>query len=112
MSGKPPGNQPGKPPSKLNPWKIQGYKPGQNVICKILRQEPGGYSVVIPKDNLPGFLPSDQTHLPGKEVLAQFVCVDKNRMLLSERFTAGSGSKIKSQTSVNWLEQLEDPDNV
>ncbi len=98
--------------SKLNPWKIQGYKPGQNVICKIVKSEPGGYAVVIPKDNLPGFLPSDQTHLPGKEVLAQFVCVDKNRMLLSERFTAGSGSKPKSSQSVNWLEQLEDPDGV
>ena len=98
--------------SKLNPWKIQGYKPGQNVICRIVKSEPGGYAVVIPKDNLPGFLPSEQTHVPGKEVLAQFVCVDKNRMLLSERFTAGSsGAKPKTQT-VNWLEQLEDPDGV
>ena len=113
MSGKPPGKPPGKP-NKLNPWKIQGYKPGQNVICQILRSEPGGYSVVIPKDNLPGFLPSDQTHLPGKEVLAQFVCVDKNRMLLSERFTAGGsgGCGGPRKTSVNWLEQLEDQDNV
>lgn len=98
--------------SKLNPWKIQGYKPGQNVICKIVRQEPGGYAVIIPKDNLPGFLPSEQSHAPGKEVLAQFVCVDKNRMLLSERFTAGSGAKVKSSQAVNWLEQLDDPDGV
>jgi hypothetical protein len=47
---------------KLNPWKIQGYKPGQNVICKVMRAEPGGYSVLVVKDNLPGYLPSNALH--------------------------------------------------
>ncbi|MCA9801873.1 MAG: hypothetical protein KC777_07790 [Cyanobacteria bacterium HKST-UBA02] len=98
---------------KLNPWKIQGYKPGQNVICKILKAEPGGYAVTIPKDDLPGFLPSTSHHNVGAEVLAQFVCVDRNRMLLSERFTAGSGNQQNvPRSSINWEEQLEELDNV
>lgn len=98
---------------KLNPWKIQGYKPGQNVICKILKAEPGGYAVTIPKDDLPGFLPSTSHHSVGAEVLAQFVCVDRNRMLLSERFTAGSGNQQNvPRSSINWEEQLEELDNV
>lgn len=70
------------------------YKPGQNVICRILGHEPGGYKVIVPKDNQPGFLPSENMHEPGKEVLAQFVCMDKNRVLLSERFTAGAAGKV------------------
>lgn len=69
------------------------YRPGQNVICRILGHEPGGYKVIVPKDNQPGFLPSENMHEPGKEVLAQFVCMDKNRVLLSERFTAGAAGK-------------------
>jgi len=98
---------------KLNPWKIQGYKPGQNVICKIIKAEPGGYAVTIPKDDLPGFLPSTSHHNVGAEVLAQFVCVDRNRMLLSERFTAGSGNQQNvPRSSINWEEQLEELDNV
>ncbi|MGD9683311.1 MAG: hypothetical protein AB7W16_19255 [Candidatus Obscuribacterales bacterium] len=98
---------------KLNPWKIQGYKPGQNVICKIVKAEPGGYAVTIPKDDLPGFLPSTSHHNVGAEVLAQFVCVDRNRMLLSERFTAGSGNQQNvPRSSINWEEQLEELDNV
>ncbi len=98
--------------AKLNPWKIQGYKPGQNVICKIIKPEPGGYAVIIPKDNLPGFLPSDVRHNIGEEVLAQYVCLDKDRMLLSERFTAGAKGQAQENAApktekVNWLEQLE-----
>lgn len=97
---------------KLNPWKIQGYKPGQNVICKIMRAEPGGYSVLVVKDNLPGYLPSNAHHNSGEEILAQFVCIDKNRMLLSERFTAGSGKvPMGRQASINWEEQLDQIDD-
>ncbi|MDZ4832185.1 MAG: hypothetical protein SGJ27_00135 [Candidatus Melainabacteria bacterium] len=95
--------------SKINPWKIQGYKPGQNVIAKIAKPEPGGYTVIIVKDNLPGYLPSNARHNVGDDVLATFVCIDKNRMLLSERFTHGKGDLVKKNYGVNWAEQLDDP---
>ncbi len=95
--------------SRLNPWKIQGYKPGQNVICKIAKAEPGGYAVIIPKDNLPGYLPSNARHNVGDEVLATFVCIDKNRMLLSERFTHGKGDLVK-RSGPNWEEHLNELD--
>lgn len=97
--------------SRLNPWKIQGYKPGQNVIAKIAKPEPGGYSVIIVKDNLPGYLPSNARHNVGDDVLATFVCIDKNRMLLSERFTHGKGDLVKKDYGVNWEEQLEKDNN-
>src|SRR5579883_1046445 len=95
-------------PRGLNPWKIQGYKPGQNVICKIMKSEPGGYAVIIPKDNLPGYLPTDVRHNPGEEVLVTYVCVDKNRMLLAERYGKTSTPKTVKQPQVDWTQYLEE----
>tara|TARA_Y100001978_G_C23464749_1_gene324060 strand:+ start:189 stop:620 length:432 start_codon:yes stop_codon:yes gene_type:complete len=71
------------------------FKPGQNVICRVVEKEPGGYAVVVDPPSVPGwtwgYVPSDQTHMPGKELLTQFVCWDKGRLLLTERFTFGRG---------------------
>lgn len=102
--------------SKINPWKIQGYKPGQIVQCKIQKAEPGGYAVVLVKDNIPGYLPSNARHNFGDEVLATFVCIDKSRVLLSERFTAGSSAKggtpvKKNYDGPDWSQQLEELDS-
>jgi hypothetical protein len=92
----------------LNPWKLSGYKAGQNVVCKVSHAEPGGYAVIIPKDNLPGFLPT-QAHLKAnEEILAQFVCVHNNRILLSARFSGEVQSGKMAQ--VDWKEQLGELD--
>lgn len=96
----------------INPWKVQGYKPGQNVYCRIVRPEPGGYAVLIIKDNLPGYLPSNAHHNIGEEILAQFVCVDRNRILLSERFTASSGNVFVNQEQIDWTSQLDAPSHL
>ncbi len=95
----------------LNPWKLTGYKAGQNVVCKVTNSEPGGYAVLIPKDNLPGFLPTQATLKPGEEILAQFVCVHNNRILLSARFGQGAPG-AKTQTKVKWEDHLEDMDQA
>jgi hypothetical protein len=76
-----------------------------------MQAEPGGYAVIIPKDNLPGFLPTDAKLKIGEEVLCQFVCVANNRVLLSSRMlgqsTSGANPAIRSnQPSVSWEEQL------
>jgi hypothetical protein len=93
----------------LNPWKLSGYKAGQNVVCKVSHAEPGGYAVIIPKDNLPGFLPT-QAHLKqNEEILAQFVCVHNNRILLSARFSGEVQSGKMAQ--VRWEEQLGELDS-
>lgn len=101
--------------SKINPWKIQGYKPGQIVQCKIQKAEPGGYAVVLVKDNIPGYLPSNARHNFGDEVLATFVCIDKSRVLLSERFTAGSSAKggapVKKSYGPDWTQHLDELDS-
>ena len=91
----------------LNPWKLSGYKAGQNVICRVGYAEPGGYAVIIPKDNLPGFLPNQAQLKVGEEILAQFVCVHNNRILLSARLT---GPAQKPVQSVRWEDYLQDMD--
>lgn len=91
----------------LNPWKLTGYKAGQNVACKVIAVEPGGYAVLLPKDNLPGFLPTEQKLKPGEEVLAQFVCVHNNRILLSSRFsTTAERPTAQSPQQVDWQAEL------
>lgn len=95
----------------LNPWKLSGYKAGQNVVCKVTNAEPGGYAVIIPKDNLPGFLPTQARLKLGEEILAQFVCVHNNRILLSARFSNTSVQDNKSvQSQVRWEEHLSEID--
>ena len=69
--------------SKVNPWKVTGYKPGQNVVCKVVGPEDDGYVVHVTKDNLAGYIRTPAPLRPGEEILAQFVCVHKNRLLLS-----------------------------
>jgi len=92
----------------INPWQLKGYKAGQNVICKIDRPEPGGYSVLLTKDNLPGFLPTQEQLKTGQEILAQFVCVDNNRILLSARFSNNtSGQRVQSVRWEDYLPQLD-----
>jgi hypothetical protein len=95
--------------SPLNPWKLSGYKAGQNVVCKVVKDEPGGYAVIIPKDNLPGFLPTQAILRAGEEILAQFVCVHNHRILLSARFSNNS-PKVQAHTSVRWEEHLDEID--
>ncbi len=95
--------------SPLNPWKLSGYKAGQNVVCKVVKAEPGGYAVTIPKDNLPGFLPTQAILRTDEEILAQFVCVHNHRILLSARFSNNS-PKVQAHTSVRWEEHLDEID--
>ncbi len=45
------------------------YAAGQKVICRIVAEEPGGYAVIIPKDNLVGSLPTDAKLKVGEEIL-------------------------------------------
>jgi hypothetical protein len=94
----------------INPWKVTGYKAGQNVVCKIIAAEEGGYAVHVPKDNLAGFIQTNATHRPGEEILAQFVCVHKSRLLLSPLMSASlnKGNPLARQSTVNWQEQLDE----
>ncbi len=72
------------------------YKPGQLLLCKIVRAEAGGYGVSIidapgsdiqqrslPKQFHTGFLPTKERLIPGEEVLGRFVCIHNQKILLS-----------------------------
>ncbi|MBA3995413.1 MAG: hypothetical protein C0469_17995 [Cyanobacteria bacterium DS2.3.42] len=64
-----------------------GFSPGRNLPCKVIRKEPGGYTVHVGKERLLGFLPT-QTELEiGTDVIATFVCQHNGRLLLSARFS-------------------------
>ena len=63
------------------------FRAGQTLACKVLMAEPGGYAVIVWKYNLRGFLPTEARLRIGEEVLAQYVCVHNNRVLLSARLS-------------------------
>lgn len=90
----------------MNRWKGPGYKAGQTIACKVLAAEPGGYSVIIPKDGARGFLPTEAKLKIGEEVLAQYVCVHNNRILLSARMNAqqASGNSAPRSQSPDWTQ--------
>lgn len=56
---------------------------GQYVACKVLNAACGGYDVRLHKHNVLGFLPTEATLNDGDELVAQFVCIHNNRVLLS-----------------------------
>lgn len=92
--------------SKLNPWKMQGYKAGQNVVCRIVKAEPGGYAVVVSKDNFPGFVESQMPYQPGQEVLLVYKNKSMNRLIFAERFqTQQSSTTIQVPQQVDWQAQ-------
>jgi len=99
------------PMGKINPWKVTGYKQGQNVACKVNYAEKDGYAVTIQKDNLPGFIKTANVLKAGDEILGVFVCVHNGRILLSQLFSAPRATKHQlQQTTVNWEEHLNDDD--
>jgi len=70
-----------------------GYKAGQNVVCRVVKAEEGGYEVVIKKGNLIGFIKTIEKLEPSSEFLAKFVCVHKGRILLSPIFQENQSVK-------------------
>lgn len=61
-------------------WK--NFEPGQQVLCRVVAPEEGGYSVVLVEGHTPGYLPTERKHKHGEDVRAQFVCVNGGRLLL------------------------------
>jgi hypothetical protein len=69
-----------------------GLRPGQNLVCTVVSSEPGGYAVIVTgMPNVPGFLPTQAILRSGEEILAQFVCVHNEQILLSARLSQGVG---------------------
>jgi hypothetical protein len=99
--------------AKINPWKVTGYKAGQNVACKVNYAEEGGYAVTIQKDNLPGFIKTTNVLKVGEELLGVFVCVHQGRILLTPLFaTPRTTAHQLAQNTVNWQEHVDDPDSL
>lgn len=73
---------------------VYGYRPGENLLCRICSSEPGGYAVLTKHDGLPGFLPTNRIYNVGDEVLATFVGVEEHWILLAECFTKDRKEKV------------------
>jgi len=72
----------------------------------VIAKELGGYAVVIIRDDLEAFLPTDQELKVGDEVIAQFVCMSGLRALLQpmmsvENVKLGLSEKLDS----SWREK-------
>lgn len=90
-----------------------GYKPGAVVQCRIDEATQGGFNVTTVRDQQPGYLSSRAKHQSGDVVLASFVCLDKNRILFSERFTAGkhgSDGSAHPKYGPDWSAHLDSLD--
>ena len=65
-------------------------KPGQSVVCEVVKAEPGCYEVLISKRGLKAFLPTQALLRTGEQILAQFVSVHGGRIFVSARFSGDS----------------------
>jgi hypothetical protein len=90
----------------LNPWNLPEYKAGQNLTCRVERQERDGYIVTISKDNWPGFLSTEESLKIGDEILAQFICISNNRILLTTRFSNINTNAARPINYIDWQDQL------
>ncbi|MFN8659671.1 MAG: hypothetical protein U0105_25270 [Candidatus Obscuribacterales bacterium] len=76
----------------------RNYLPGQPVMCRIEKEQPGGYVVTVlspapGEDDVgqvakPGFLGTDRAHTPGDIIMGQFVSATRKQILLSEHAAA------------------------
>jgi hypothetical protein len=69
-----------------------GFCPGDNLVCRIVNTEPGGYAVIVKKGDLPGFLPTQALLRLGADIVATYVCTYNNRILVSARFSGPNTS--------------------
>ena len=75
-----------------------GFRAGDQLSCLVLEAAPGGYSVTILKGKLPGFMKTNIEIELGAEVEAQFVCVHREKYLLTPIYSQG--------LKLNWSEEL------
>jgi hypothetical protein len=59
------------------------FRAGELVVCKVIADEPGGYSVTLWNETTNGFLETKTLLKPGDEVFAQCYCRSRGRMLLT-----------------------------
>jgi hypothetical protein len=67
-------------------------------MCRVVESEPGGYRVTILKTNQPGFMKTNIEIELGAEVEAQFVCVHREKFLLTPIYS--------QRLKLNWREEL------
>ncbi len=72
------------------------YQPGQNLYCRIIAAEPGGYAVKLLPSMIDGFLPCQEMLPIDQEVPATFICMNNNRALLSFAYMLGTTARVQA----------------
>ncbi|CAN5277142.1 hypothetical protein BH11CYA1_BH11CYA1_10040 [soil metagenome] len=72
-----------------------GFRAGENLWCRVVEAEPGGYSVTILKTNQAGFIKTTAELEVSFNFLAEFVCIHKNRVLLAPIFGKTPGQNME-----------------
>lgn len=75
--------------------KEKTLKPGQAVMCKLLEKEPGGYKGTILSYDIDAFIPSRDDLKLGSSVPTTFVCMSKNRALVTFAYVVGTTERVQ-----------------
>ncbi|MBX9670054.1 MAG: hypothetical protein K2X93_20810 [Candidatus Obscuribacterales bacterium] len=70
-------------------------KAGQSVLCRVDAPEPGGYAATILNFELGAFLPSREELNIGQTVPATFVCMTKDRALMTFAYMIGTTERVQ-----------------
>lgn len=73
-------------PTEIPRTPTHGFVPGMQLVCRVIKPEPGGFLVNIVKGDYQAFLPSFGALKADDEVLAIYVGTLDNHILLEERF--------------------------
>lgn len=72
------------------------FKAGQSVKCRVVAAEPGGYHVKLIGSKIDGYLPSQEELQIGQAVPATFVCMNRNRALMTFAYRIGTTARVQA----------------
>lgn len=72
------------------------FKAGQSVKCRVIAAEPGGYHVKLIGSKIDGYLPSQEELQIGQAVPATFVCMNRNRALMTFAYRIGTTARVQA----------------
>ena len=84
------------------------FKAGQNLVCRVTGRTPTGYDVVLKKTNHLGYVKTGKLLELGCEILAQFVCFYRGKVLLTPIF----GREDLYEKPPSQIDNLVDRNNV
>lgn len=73
----------------------KSLRPGQAILCELLEKEPGGYRGKILSYDIEAFVPSRDELEIGSSVPTTFVCMHKDRALVTFAYVVGTTERVQ-----------------